>query len=348
VLQLAGLGLWLNLGIFLLAAAAVWAAGTRLTGYLDHIATITGLSHAFTGMLLLGGITSLPEIAAVSTASLIGNAPLATNNLLGSISINVILIAFADAVLGRDALTSSVPTSTTMLQGALCMIGLALVAIAVLAGDVPLGWVGLWPIALIVYCISAFWLARHYASRTPWQVRDASRRNARDRVHVKDEQRHMLQSFVLKTVVAGAIILVSGFFLAQSADAIAQQTGLGSGFVGLLLAGFATSLPELSSITAAVRRKRYEMALGDIFGTNLLTIALIFLSDSLYFGGPVLLEAGTFEAIASLLGLVLTGIFLVGLLERADRTVLRMGYDAITAIVVFMGGLVLLYFQSGS
>ncbi|MFC7397514.1 sodium:calcium antiporter [Chelatococcus sp. GCM10030263] len=345
-MQLTGLGLWLTAAIFLAAAVVVWAAGTRLTGYLDTIATITGLDQAFTGMLLLGGITSLPEVAAVATASVAGDAPLATNNLLGSVSINVLLIAFADAVLGRAALTSTVPTSTTMLQGALGMIALALVAVAVLTGDVALGWVGLWPIILSAYCVCAFWLSSRYARRPPWHARDA---NPEGQGGDADRSAHpSLRSLVMRTSLAAAFILVAGFLLARAGEAIAVETGLGSGLVGLVLVGFATSLPEVSSITAAVRRKRYEMALGDVFGTNLLTIGLLVLSDALYLKGPVLREAGRFEAIASLIGVLLTGIFLVGLIERQSKTVLRMGYDAVLAIVVFAGGLVILYFNQGS
>lgn len=55
--------LWANLLIFLAAAAIIWFAGTRLTRALDAIATRTGLERVFVGMLLLGGITSLPEVA---------------------------------------------------------------------------------------------------------------------------------------------------------------------------------------------------------------------------------------------------------------------------------------------
>jgi cation:H+ antiporter len=111
----------------------------------------------------------------------------------------------------------------------------------------------------------------------------------------------------------------------------------------LVLVGFATSLPELSSITAALRLKRYEMAVGDIFGTNLFNIGLIFLSDVAFRKGPILNEAGRFETVAALLALVLTGIFILGLLERRDRTILRMGYDSLATIVTFGGGLLLLY-----
>lgn len=350
LLDFTAFSLWINLLVFAIAAAAVWAAGSRLTRYLDVIADKTGMGEAFTGMLLMGGITSLPEIAAVSSSSLAGNAALATNNLLGSVSINVVLIAAADAVLGRDAITSAIGRPTTLMQGALVTIALALVVVAILVGDVSLGWFGAWSLALLVYTVFAFWMSSRYSRRAPWRI--AKRHEIDDDDEADDAAEAFNRSFermsvrrlLIQTAGVAAVILVAGFFLSQTADAISKQTGLGSGFIGLVLVGFATSLPELSSITMAVRLRRYEMALGDVFGTNLLTLGLIFLADLTYAGGPVLQQAGTFEAVAALLGLILTAIFLVGLLERANKTILRMGYDALVALVVFGGGLVLLYF----
>ena len=66
--------LWINSLIFLVAAVFIWFAGTRLVRYLDAIAVKTGLGQAFVGMLLLGSITSLPEIANVMTSSWTGYA----------------------------------------------------------------------------------------------------------------------------------------------------------------------------------------------------------------------------------------------------------------------------------
>jgi cation:H+ antiporter len=80
--------------------------------------------------------------------------------------------------------------------------------------------------------------------------------------------------------------------LSKTGDAIAEQSGLGASLVGFVLVAFATSLPELSSIIAALRRRRYEMAVGDIFGTNLFNIGLLFVADLAYPGGPVLREGG--------------------------------------------------------
>src|SRR5688572_15043380 len=132
------LPLWVNLAIFAASGLIVWGAGTRLAVYVDGIAGQTGIGHAFMGMLLLGGITSLPEVATVSSASFTGNAPLAINNLLGSAAINILLLAVADAALGRDALTSAVASPGTLFQGTLGMLLLAGVGTAVITGDVLL------------------------------------------------------------------------------------------------------------------------------------------------------------------------------------------------------------------
>jgi cation:H+ antiporter len=333
--------IWLNLLLLCASAAAVWGACTKLASYVDGIADRTGIGKAFTGMLLLGGITSLAEISTVTTSAVTGNPALALNNLLGSAAINVLLLAVSDAVLGRDALTRVVAKPATLFQGVLGIMLLATVAAIVLAGDVAMLGVGIGSTALLLLCIGSIWLASGYEQRHVWTVVD---QDSSDPVPAdKGDGDVSLRSLVIKTVLVSLIIVVAGFFLSQTGDALAQQTGLGSSLVGLVLVGFATSLPELSTILAALRLKRYEMAMGDIFGTNLFNIGLIFLADVAYREGPVLNQAGPFEAVASLLALVLTGIFLLGLLEREDKTVLRMGYDSLSAIAVFAGGLFLLY-----
>ncbi|HEV7251733.1 MAG TPA: sodium:calcium antiporter [Mesorhizobium sp.] len=329
----------INAAIFAVAAALVWGAGSRLAGYVSGIAEKTGLGQAFTGMLLLGGITSLAEIATVTTSSLSGNPALALNNLLGSASINVLLLAVADAVLGRDALTKVAAKPATLFQGTLGIMLLAAVAVAVTVGDVALWHVGLGSMVLFALCVASLKLSAHYEHRHVWQVLDEDKEGEED----EPEKDTPLRALVIKTAIAAGVILVAGFFLAQSGDALAQQTGLGSSLAGLVLVGFATSLPELSSIVAALRLKRYQLAVGDIFGTNLFNIALILLADVTYLEGPILNEAGPFEAVAALLALAMTGIFVLGLLERENKTVLRMGYDSLAAILVFAGGLALLY-----
>jgi len=356
------MSLWMLGAIFAAAALVVWLAGTRLVGLVDGVSTKTGLGQAFTGMLLLGGITSLPELAAVSTSAAVGNAPLAVNNLLGTASINLVLLAVADIIYGRDALTSVAAKPATLMQGVLSMLLASGVAMIATAGDVSILGVGAGSTGLALACAAALWISSNFEHRHVWEVvgGDEQTQAGRDREGAggdddeQDDQRNgqgthswTLRKLVFATVIVAAIILVGGFFLSTSADIIATKTGLASGIVGFLLVGLSTSLPEISSVTAAIRLRRYDMAVGDIFGTNLFNIALIFLADVIYVGEPVLSLAGRFELIGAILAIILTGVFVIGLLERRNRTILHMGFDSLASLLIFAGGVFMLIQVSG-
>jgi cation:H+ antiporter len=362
---------------FAVAAALVWGAGTRIARYLDRIADKTGMGAGLVGLLLLGGITSLPEVATVTTASYTGNASLAVNNVLGSASINVVLLAVADAFLGQRALSSTVGTPTPLLQAVLSIVLLTLVVMGIATTVVAVFGVGLWAWALVPLFSFAVWLTAKYQHHRPWSVsgqsegRKRERRERRGQENAKRAQRSAeggsanaqsaagdddeadqpggsLRSDVIKTLIAALVILAAGYVLARTGDAVATKTGIGSNLIGLVLVGFATSLPEISSIYAAVKLQRYSMVMGDIFGTNIFNVVLIFLADAIYSGTPVLTQAGTFEIVATLLAILLTAIYTVGLLERQDRTLGRIGYPSLAILVTYAAGLVLLWLVRGS
>lgn len=340
--------LWINAGLFVVAAAIVWAAGTRLTRYVDAISEETGLGKVFVGMLLLGVITSLPEIANVVTASVTDNPALAVNNLLGSAAINVLLLAIADAAIGREAVTGNVAQPSTLMMSTLCMLVLIAVAIALTTGDVAIFGIGLWPLGLAGFCLWSLWMTANYEDRAAWKVSFSNGDEAEGAGQAagpkgKDKDKP-LRSLIIRTAVAGVVILAAGYTLSQTGDALAAQTGLGTGIVGFALIGLATSMPELSSTIEAVRMRRYEMAFGQVFGTNFVNLSLILLADAVYVGGPVINQLGAFEVVSSLLGAMLTGVFLIGLLERRNPTVIKMGWDSLAVMALFAGGLVVLYF----
>jgi cation:H+ antiporter len=290
-------------------------------------------------MPLLGGITSLPELAAVGTSAVSGNAPLAVNNLIGTASINLLILALADAVYGRKALTAVAARPTTLMQGTLSMLLSAAVALIATVGDVAIFGVGAGATGLAVAAVAALWLCSHFEGRHVWEVVDE--RGGEEAGDGPTDDRP-LGRIVLFIALAALLILAAGFVLSVSAETIAERTGLSSGIVGFVLVGAATSLPEVSSVVTAVRLRRYQLAIGDIFGTNLFNILLLFVADILYRQGPVLAEAGRFETVGALLAVSMTGIFIVGQLERQDRTILRMGYDSVAALVTFALGILLL------
>jgi len=332
--RIAALPLAVLIAVFLAAAATVWWAGTRLTGQVDQVARRLGLGQAFAGMVLLGGITSLPELASVSTASVTGDATLAVNNLLGSAAVNVLLLVIADIVFGREALTRVAAQPGTLMQGVLGMMLLGAVAGVILWGDVGVAGVGVGTVAVAAACLFAMRVSAGFERRDVWRRADDDTDEPKEE---KPDERP-LPRLLLGLALLGAAILAAGALLALSADGIAARAGLSSGMVGFLLVAIATSLPELSSVTAAVRAKRYELAVGDIFGTNLFNLTLLLVADLLSGGEPVLAAAGPFEVLGALVALLMTGAFVVGLLERRNRTILRMGHDAAAALVIFVAG----------
>ena len=96
-------------------------------------------------------------------------------------------------------------------------------------------------------------------------------------------------------------------------------------------------------MVAAMRLKRYVMAVSDILGTNLFDIALILVVDLAYAGPAVLGEMGNFSILAAVLGILVTAIYVVGLLERRDPGVAGVGYDSIAVAAVYLCGIVLLF-----
>lgn len=341
--------LWTNVAVFSASATVVWIAGKRMVRLVDQLSDRTGMGKGFAGMLLLGGIVSLTEISTVSTAAFTGSPLLALNNLLGSESINLFLLAAVDPLSGREALTSFIAKPAMLFQGTMGVALLAFAAIAMVVGDIPVLGVGLWSTALFLLCLGALWMSARYERRKVWVASDddeaGTEREEQGRTTLAPEtpDRGSLAPLCFKLSATAAVLFLAGLLLSLTGDALADQTGLGTSFVGFLLVGTSTSLPELSTITAAIRLKRHEMAVGDILGSNIFNLLLIFVTDVVYVGGPVLNEVGRFEIVACLLAIVMTGILLLGLLERRDRTLLGMGYDSVAMLAVFLGGVGILY-----
>lgn len=346
-----GLAIWTNVAIFGGAAVVVWIAGTRLAYYADAISERTKLSKAFLGLILLGVATSLPEIATTVTGAILENVPLVAGNLLGGVALQTTLLAVIDLVAERRALTFFTPQPALLFQGVMQLLLLSVALAGAAAGD-PLfvAGVGLTSVLLVVgYVVTVRWsrpgrLPRWRATNVPKQ--DGEEEEAAEQREEPSALGHLSNARLFTEATLSALaILGAGWALAQTGDALATQTRLGSSFVGVALVAASTSLPELSTSLAAVRAGNHQMAVSNILGTNCLTVALFFVADAVYRGGPILAATEQSAVFAGSIGMVITSIYLLGLLERRDRTLLRMGYDSIAVMVVYAVGLVGLYWM---
>lgn len=340
-----------NLLLFALAATGVWLSGTKLSGYVDLIAERTGIGKAFAGALFLGGATSLPEIATTITACLSGAAEMAGSNLLGGVVMQIAVLALVDAAFLRNKpLTLFSPDPMLLMQGVFLIFMLALAGAAIGSGELwSIGLVGCWPLILAAVYVLGLWILYRYEGDPRWKPTGEIEQPPESARDMKDAHQIRFQStstgqLVFRFSLAALGVLVSGFVVARSAEAVSAQTGIGQSFVGATLVALATSLPEVSTTWSAVRFGAYSMAAANILGTNSLEVALYLPADVAYRGGAIIDVLGPRANFLAALGILVTCVYLWGILERRDRTWLGMGYDSAAVLAIYLAGMLLFYF----
>lgn len=338
--------LYQNLLIFAAASVAIWFAGVRLEKYASVITLRTRSTGAFIGMLLLATATSLPEVATTVSAALIGNAKLAVSNLLGGVILQTAILAVADRVTrARGALTSFKPEFVLLLEG----VGLVLILQTAILGmitdlRIPMGGLDIWSLAIVLLYLFILYSVYIYQRSPRWRPTEIEE----EYMNLEEAQERSLTQTPLSRIyiyfaAACSIVFVAGWTAAQTADAIAFQTGLGSTFIGATIVATATSLPEMSVTLSACRQGSYSLAISNIFGTNAVDVSFIFLADIFYSGGPILREASLQDVFLAVIGTIATCVYIWGILERKDRGIWGLGYDSAAVLVLYIFGLIVLY-----
>ena len=113
----------------------------------------------------------------------------------------------------------------------------------------------------------------------------------------------------IEFIICVVIVIIASNLLSQSADAIAEKTGLGRAWVGAVLLAGVTSLPELvSGVTAVSLLNAPNLAIGGIVGSNLFNLALIAVMDLAYQPGSILAQAQDGHILSGGLGILLMGL----------------------------------------
>lgn len=116
-------------------------------------------------------------------------------------------------------------------------------------------------------------------------------------------------------IICAAMILVSGSLLSRYADILAEKTGMGRTWIGLILLATVTSLPELGTgLTSVTVASAPNIAAGDVLGSCVFNLMLIGVVDLFYRPMPILSKVDTGHAISAGSGILLIGLAAWGLL----------------------------------
>jgi len=239
------MNLWTQIGILVVSGIVLSGAASVVVKHASSLAQKLGLSSFVIGFLLLGLVTSTPELFVAMQAARDGIPELAVGNLLGgSILLLSLVMGVVAILLGRVSLDHQLKTGELW-----AMTGVIAAPITVLWDGRLTRPEGLF--LVVVYGLHAFLLDHERQSKHT------------KRVHHGSMTGHL-------GVLAGAVgvMFISSRFIVTSAEAVMGTLSIAPVVFGLFFLSLGTNMPELALAFESIRHRRREIAFGDFLGSS--------------------------------------------------------------------------------
>lgn len=320
--------------VFLGTSVLVVSSARFLVAAGDVIAIKTGWGHVWVGALLLAGATSLPELVATSTAAYLGNPGMAGGNVFGSNMLNMTILTLALGLLGGGLVLQKIRPQQQRVAFFATFLSIVALALAALKLDVK--WWIVSPGALIILAvyIAGSWRLFKESAEAEEEDNDAA------------TDRSLLWGWTV-FAISSAVILVATYFMTDSADAIAEATGIGKSFIGVLALAFVTSLPEVSTSIAALRQNAPDLAVSNLFGSNSFNILVLAVADFFYAEGSVFGGMDDGALLAGLFAILIMALSIWMLMLRRPVKLFSFTAPSMALITALYGVGLLLVFYLG-
>jgi cation:H+ antiporter len=345
--MLSNLPLAALISLFIAAAAGIWVAGIRLSEATDVLCERWGMGEALGGLIFLAIVTNLPEVAITASGALRNDLSIAVGNILGGIAIQTVVLVILDAMgpSRKAPLSCRAASPAIVLEGVLVI---AVLAVTIMGSQLPasLIFARITPAGVMIagFWVAGVWVISKMRTVT-WPDDDPGFDETEDEcpsAESKIEQVRRRSTGTARTIlvfIIGAVVtLVCGVILETSGEAIASHLGMSGVLFGATILAAATALPEVSTGLAAVRLGDYRMAVSDVLGGNAF-LPVLFLLASLLSGQAVLPLAQKTDIYLSALGILLTAVYMTGLICRPSRQIARMGIDSLAVLVLYIVGI---------
>lgn len=299
-------------GQFIACVALLGVAGTHLIRYGDAIASLTGLSRGWVGLVLVATVTSLPELVTGVSAVAVARAPdLAVGDALGSTVFNLALLAFAagarrapyrGAAADREArrgLELPAAFGVILLAAAALVLALAQHGATFQVGHLDAGSM----VIVVLYLV---------AMRAFYQRERQTEACAPAMPGLQGPVPAMtLRAALTGYALASLVILGSGIWLPVIAVDLARLMGWSDSFVGAWLVALATSLPEVATTWGALRLGLPEMAIANLLGSNLFDVLILAIDDLAYLPGSLYAQVSPMHVVSALVACLMTASLLI-------------------------------------
>ena len=323
--------------LFLGLSLVVVVAAYFLANSADAIADGTGMGHSMAGLILLAGATSVPELVVGWTGVSIGAIDLTIGSLLGSCLLNLLILAVMDIftrtkgrMLSRHAAAHAISAVMSILLTAIVLLG---VLLETETSFLRLG-LATWSI-VFVYLAGMRLIYNNQQIPTESPVESSSNS---PKVSGKTSLSKALQIYF----ASGIAIFLAAPELARVAEKLSAETGLGQTFFGTVFVALITSLPEIITTYMALRIGAFDMAVGNVFGSNCINIFIVSMVD-VASPTPILAAASSVHLVTDVAVIIVTAVAVIGLLYRAEKRYFLIEPDAFLVILLVLGALYLVY-----
>jgi len=326
--------------ILLVAAGllVLFKASDYLIEAAGRLAKMLGVSELVIGLTIVAVGTSVPEMASSISASLQGSPELALGNIIGSNISNIALVLGISALMGTVAVHKRV-----IKRDSLMLLASAFLVLIVLYN----GFVS-WIEGILLICLFVAYSAFIFRKRKNLKgydfagfvqyflkmeyIEELTEKSAgalRSFLTGKGKKRAVELREIAIILIAGIAIVFSADLLIKGALGIAGLLEIGEAFIGLTVVAIGTSLPELSVSISAVRKRKGDLMVGNIVGSNISNSLLVLGLAAA--AGPLALTAGfmknaVFMCLFTVLFLLL--IFRRAKLGKAEGVLLLACYAA--------------------
>ncbi len=321
---------------FSLSATAMILAAIFLTRATDRIAQIANFGRLFSGSILLAGATSLPELLVDISAVKADMPDLAVGDLMGSSLMNLLILAIADLSHRNPNKMFSRAGAQHALSAAVSINMTVLACIAIFLGaeltNLNVGDVGLGAIAIAIFYVLGYRLI-FYDSNFVKHPQPPK----------LDKNWKSLFGAVTLYLLSAVTIFFAAPHLALSAGKVATVTGLSKTFIGSSMLALCTSLPEIVSTYAAVRMGAFDLAVGNIFGSNSFNMILLLPLDFIH-EGNLLGSVSRNHILTGLSVILASSVAVMGQLYQVEKRTKIIEPDAFAIILIVLIAFWILYY----
>jgi len=295
----------------------------------SSVARTLGVSPLLIGLTIVSFGTSAPEILIAVMSAGSGSADIAIGNAIGSNIANIALI------LGAASLFIPIPVASEILRRELPLLLCVVLFATALIIDLKLSRIdGIVAIVVLFMCLG--WLI--------WQGKTHDKDVIGDEYDHNIEPDMPIKKSALITGTALVVLLISAKVLVWGAVEIARAANVSELMIGLSIVAIGTSLPELAATIASVRRKEFDLAIGNIVGSNLFNALAVMGTVAVIAPTDLDIMVRNRDALVHVALTACLAIFCIGY-KRQGRINRLEGFLLLAA---FCGYQFLLYLQEGS